>query len=201
MNESKTDWGELKQKLNSMEQLLKPENTLSPEVKRSIFKERADAIRTEKVKINEAKDYLKIVEFSLASETYGIESEYVREIYPLKYFRTIPGVPSFVLGIINVRGQIVSVIDFKKFFGLPEKGIGELNKVIIIHNEQMEFGILADLIHGANSVPIDKIQTSPFSISQINAGYLKGVTDNNIIILDAEKILGDANIIVHQKED
>jgi purine-binding chemotaxis protein CheW len=93
------------------------------------------------------------------------------------------------------------VIDLKKFFSLPEKGLGELNKVIIVHNERMEFGILADIIHGTRSVAPDSIQTSLPNISGIGAEYLKGVTNEHLIILDAQKILEDENIIVNQETE
>jgi len=71
---------------------------------------------------------------------------FVREVYPLRDFTVLPGVPTYIFGIINVRGQILPVIDIKKFFNLPEKGLGDLNRVIILYNDQMEFGILSDVV-------------------------------------------------------
>ena len=123
----------------------------------------------------------------------------MREAYPLKDFTPLPGVPPFVLGIANVRGQILSIIDLKKFFDLPEEGLGQLNKLIILRDEQMEFGILADEILGARSIALDAIQAAPPTISGIGAEYLRGVTAERVIILDGEKILNDERIIVHQQ--
>jgi purine-binding chemotaxis protein CheW len=65
-------------------------------------------------------EYIEVVEFLLAHEKYGIESKCVREVYPLKELTPVPCTPSFVRSIINVRGKILSVIDIKKFFELPE---------------------------------------------------------------------------------
>lgn len=129
------------------------------------------------------------MEFRLATEKYGLESAFVREVYPLKELTPLPGVPPFVLGIVNVRGQILSVIDLKKFFNLPEKGLGQLNKLIILRKKQMEFGILADEILGARSVALDAIQAPPPTVSGVGAEYLRGVTSERVILLDAEKIL------------
>ncbi|TRZ52091.1 purine-binding chemotaxis protein CheW, partial [bacterium] len=143
-------------------------------------------------------EFLEIVAFRLASETYGIEAAYVREAYPLRDFTPLPGVPPFVLGIVNVRGQILSVIDLKKFFDLPAGGLGQLNKLIILWDEQMEFGILADEILGAQSIPLDSIQPAPPTVSGIGAEYLRGITAERVILLDAEKILNDEKIIVDQ---
>jgi purine-binding chemotaxis protein CheW len=142
--------------------------------------------------------FLEIIEFHLASETYGIEAMFVREIHPLKDLTPLPGVPPFVLGIANVRGQILSVVDLKKFFNLPDKGLGELNKVIILRNSRMEFGILADAILGTRSVPLDAIQTPPATVTGIGAEYLKGVTGERVILLDAQKILDDGKMIVNE---
>ncbi|MDP2038076.1 MAG: chemotaxis protein CheW, partial [Ignavibacteria bacterium] len=82
-----------------------------------------------------------------------------------------------------------------------QKSLGELNKVIIIRNQKMEFGILADIILGTRSVPLDDIQSSPVSANGIGKEYLKGIINDHTIILDAAKILGDGNIIVNQEAD
>lgn len=169
--------------------------------KGAILKARARVLAQETEEAGAAREFLDIIEFSLAAETYGIESAFVREVYPLKDFTPLPGAPPFVLGIVNVRGQILSVIDLKKFFNLPEKGLGQLNKVIIIRNGLMEFGILADAVLNARPIPLETIQAPPPTVTGIGAGYLKGVTGGRMIILDAEKILGDEKIIVRQGAD
>ena len=168
------------------------------DLKHSILKNRARALAKE-VEIPDANlQFMEIIEFSLAWETYAVESKYVKEIYPLKDFTPIPGTPPFVLGLANVRGQILSVIDLKKFFNLPEKGLGELNKIIIVRNELMEFGILADVIMGTRRVMLEDIGQSPPTISGIGAEYLRGVTKERMVVLDMEKILSDTKIVVNQ---
>ncbi|MDP2337063.1 MAG: chemotaxis protein CheW [Bacteroidota bacterium] len=201
MQKTKVDWNEIKRRVNSLQESLDLKIILPPEEKRTLLKARAQALAVEKKDETAQKESVEIVVFSLASETYGIGSTFIREVYPLKDFTILPGTPAFVLGIVNVRGQIISVIDLKKFFNLPEKGLGELNKVIIIRNERMEFGILADIIHGTRSISIEEIQTPPVSTGGIGAGYLKGVTNDHIIILDAERILEDEHIIINQESE
>lgn len=143
-------------------------------------------------------EYIEVVEFQLAHEKYAIESNYISEVYPLKELTPLPCTPKFVAGIINVRGKIISVIDIKKFFDLPEKGITDLNKVIIIHNVLMEFGILADAVLGASQIPLLDIQISLPMLTGICTEYLRGVTPEQLVILDAEKILSDKKIIVDE---
>ncbi len=197
----KLDWDEIRSRINSLNESLNQKVMMSSENKRSVLKSRALALAAEKSEVTNPKEFIEIVEFSLAYEKYGIETTFCREVYPLKDFTILPGAPSFVLGIINLRGQIISVIDLKRFFNLPEKGLGELNKVIVLRNEQIEFGILADVILGTRSVAIDELQSSPISAIGIGAEYLKGITGDHTIILDSEKILRDEKIIVHQEAE
>jgi purine-binding chemotaxis protein CheW len=189
------DWNEIRRRVEAAgEALALREGTAS------ILKARARALAQEPAQAG-AQEFLEIIEFRLASETYGLESTFVREVYPLKDITPLPGAPPFVLGIANVRGQILSVVDLKKFFHLPDKGLGQLNQLIILRNEQMEFGILADAILGARPIALDVIQASPPTVSGIGADYLRGVTAEHVILLDADKILSDEKIIVRQEAD
>jgi purine-binding chemotaxis protein CheW len=142
---------------------------------------------------------VQLIAFSLGAETYGLESAYIREVYPLKDFTPLPGVPAFILGIINVRGQIMPVVDLKKLFHLPEQGITELNKVIILHDDQMEFGILADVVHGTHVVEEDEIIPAPHTLNGIGEENLKGITRKSLIVLNAKKLLTDKRMMVNDE--
>jgi len=195
----KIDWDEIKSKVASLQKVIEQKEILLPEEKRSLLKKRAQALALRENDKAGQQECIEIIVFSLAYETYGIETAFVREVYPLKDMTTLPGTPSFVVGIINIRGQIVSVIDLKKFFNLPEKGLGELNKVIIMCNERMEFGILADVVEGTQSMALKEIMAAPPSVIGIGKKYLKGVTKEHIVLLEAESILNDEKIIVNEE--
>ena len=194
-----TNWEAIRRRLEQAEQSLTQAAAPSAEERRAVLKARARALAGEVQASQAEQESVEIIEFSLAAETYGIESAFVREVSPLKDFTPLPGTPPFVLGIINVRGEILSVIDLKKFFSLPERGLGELKKVIIIHNERMEFGILADAVLGARFLPLAEINPAPPTVTGIGAEYLRGVTRERVVILDARRVLGDEKIIVHQE--
>ena len=166
---------------------------------RTKLKNRAIAMAQEPEQKRTASAILEVITFSLAAETYGIESAFVREVYQLKDFTPLPGASSFIFGIVNVRGQILPVVDLKKFFNLPEKGLGEMNKVIILSNAQMEFGIMADIVNGTQAIELEDIQVAPPTVSGIGEKYLKGITKGHIIVLDAESILNDEKIIVNEQ--
>jgi purine-binding chemotaxis protein CheW len=169
------------------------------EGKKQLLKARARKLARDDAKEKTAGESIEVVEFLLAYETYGIESSYVREICSLKELTPVPCTPPFVLGIINVRGQIVSVIDMKIFFDLPEHGLTDLNKVIIVHDEKMEFGILADSILGVRKIRREEIQPPLPTLTGVGAEYLTGVTKEPLVILDMAKILSSKNLVVHEE--
>ncbi|HUU30036.1 MAG TPA: chemotaxis protein CheW [archaeon] len=176
-----------------------PSFTPGPGEKKNILKARAKILAREPEREKKAEEYLEVVEFLLAYETYALETAYIREVYPLKELTPLPCVPPFVLGIINVRGRILSVIDLKKFFGLPEKGLTDLNKVVILHKDEMEFGILADKILGVRFIARKEIQPSLPTLTEIRAEYLKGVTREREVVLEAIKLLMDNSILVNDQ--
>lgn len=194
------DWGEIHRRLERTAAALAAEALPAGEARQAILKARARALALEPPSIADAQQLLEIVEFRLGAEIFGVGAAFVREICPLREFTPLPGTPPFVLGIINLRGQILSVVDLKKIFALPEKGLGQLNKVIVLNNEQMEFGILADEILGTRPIPTETIQAAPPTVAGLGAQYLLGVTGEQTIILDAEKILGYEKLVVHQEE-
>jgi len=167
--------------------------------KSEILRARAKALAREPENRQAVAAALDVIEFGLAHERYAIEASYVREVHPLEDLTPLPGTPPFVAGIVNVRGRILPVIDIKKFFDLPEPGITDAHKILLVYAEEMEFGILADTVAGVRSIPMDAIQPSLPTLTGIRAEYLKGVTAERLVILDAARILADRKIIVHEE--
>lgn len=134
----------------------------------------------------------------LADETYALEAEYIREVYPLKDYTFLPGAPSFVFGIINVRRKIIPLIDLKKFFNLPITQEISREKIIILENGDLEFGILSDAIVGVRIVNPEDIQSSLPSLTGVRQEFLKGITSDRLVILDGNKLLTDKKLIVNE---
>jgi purine-binding chemotaxis protein CheW len=140
-----------------------------------------------------------VVEFLLAGEHYAIESTAVREVHPLRELTPLPCTPPFVLGIMNVRGQIMAVVDLRRFFDLPLPDLTDLNKVVILRSGNMELGILADAVIGVRVIPRQEIQPPPPTFTGLRADYLHGVTVQGLIVLDAGRIAADGRIVVHEE--
>jgi purine-binding chemotaxis protein CheW len=192
-----TDWSEVHRRLETSRSAMQRRLTPSVEERRTILRARARFLAQERKEDKELRQSpLEVVEFLLAAEHYGIELTNIREIHALSEFTPVPGTPAFVLGLTNVRGQILSLIDIKKLFDLPERGLTDLNKVIVVRTHQMELGILADAVLGVRTIAPSEFQTSLPTLTGIRAEYLKGITKDPLVILDVEKILSDGRIVV-----
>jgi purine-binding chemotaxis protein CheW len=193
-----TDWSEYHRRLETSRSAMQQRLTPSVEERQTILRARARILARERKGDKELpQSQLEVVEFLLASEHYGIELTYIREIHALSEFTPLPGTPAFVLGLTNVRGQILAVIDIKKLFDLPERGLTDLNKVIVVRTHQMELGILADAVLGVRAVALNEFQTSLPTLTGIRAEYLKGITKDPLVVLDVENILSDEKIVVN----
>jgi purine-binding chemotaxis protein CheW len=176
-----------------------PHSMPTDEEQHKVLVARAQALARQPQKEEPAAERIEVVEFLLASERYGIESSYIGEVYPLKDLTRIPCTPPFVMGVMNVRGKILSVIDVRKFFELPDKGLSDLNKVIILHDDTLEFGILADAILGVRMLSIRHLLPTLPTLTDIRSDYLKGITEDRLVVLDGGKMLSDRSIVVHEE--
>lgn len=165
----------------------------------SILRARAQALARTPDRSSIGEATLELLEFGLAQERYALETRYVREVYPLKHLTPLPSTPPFVIGIVNVRGRILPVFDLKKFFGLPENGLTDLHRVILVSGHELEFGLLADVSAGVRTIPMSSLQPPLPTLTGIGADYLKGVTAERLIVLDMERILTDPRIIVNEE--
>ena len=164
----------------------------------TILRARAKVLALEPNKVPAAGSSTDSLTFFLAHETYAIETLFIREVYPLNELTPLPCTPGHILGIINLRGTILTIIDIKRFFNLPEKGITNLNRVIVVQNDVMELGILADEIIGIRNIPAATLHPPMVMATSNQAGYIKGVGDG-LILLDMDMFFNDKQLIVHQE--
>jgi purine-binding chemotaxis protein CheW len=198
---SRINWSEIHRRLECAQAAVEQRMTPAPDEAKAILKARAKTLAREREPDQFEQDQIEVIEFVLAGEKYAIESSFVREIYPLKELTPIPGTPPFVLGIINVRGQIISVVDLKKFFGLSEKGLTDLNKAILISGGEMEFGLLADTVLGLRHILLRDLQATLPTLTGARTELLKGVTSAQVAVLDSARLLSDPRMLVDQKTE
>lgn len=166
---------------------------------RAILRTRALALARPRQSAVVAGETLELLEFRLAQECYALETRHVGEVVPLKDLTAVPCTPPFIRGIVNVRGRITPVIDIKKFFDLPDQGLTDLHRIILVRGNDLEFGLLADAVAGVRILPVTSLQASLPTLVGIRSDYLKGVTADRMVVLDLDRILADPKIIVHEE--
>lgn len=137
---------------------------------------------------------LQCVTFTLEDETYGIDVMQVQEVLREVEVAPVPGAPHYVLGIINLRGNVVSVIDARTRFGLPTKESDDMTRIIVIEAQQQIIGILVDSVAEVVDIERKDIDTAPNVGNSETAKYIDGVVsrgENLLILVDLNKLLSE----------
>jgi purine-binding chemotaxis protein CheW len=143
-------------------------------------------------------DY-KMISFTLAGKDYGINILRVKEIRKAGNFTFVPNTPAFVLGVDNLRGDIIPIIDLRIMFNLPapKKAENELENIIILRLDELIIGIVVDTIEKVVGINSSTIQPPHPIFGDINIKYISGVVENQGKLY----ILLDANRIFEQEKD
>ncbi len=135
------------------------------------------------------------VTFRLADETYGINVTQTQEVLRITEIAPVPGSPSFVLGIINLRGNVVTVIDMRLRLGLPAKEIDDDSRIVILEGEDDEIaGILVDSIAEVVELNELNIESAPNTGQNPHGDIISGVIHQEgelIILLEPQKLLSE----------
>lgn len=134
------------------------------------------------------------VTFCLGDEKYGINVMQVQEVLRISEIAPVPGAPSYVLGIINLRGNVVTVIDTRNRFGLPSKETDEASRVVIIETENHVIGILVDSVAEVVEMRASEIESAPNVGNEESSKYIQGVTSRGnelLILVDLNKFLNE----------
>ncbi|RUO43054.1 chemotaxis protein CheW [Aliidiomarina taiwanensis] len=137
---------------------------------------------------------LQWVTFQLAEETYGINVMQVQEVLRYSEIAPVPGAPEYVIGIINLRGNVVTVIDTRARFGLEPAAVSDSTRIVIIESDQQVIGILVDSVAEVVYLRSSDIDSAPNVGTEESARFIQGVSnrDNELLILvDLNKLLTD----------
>ena len=135
---------------------------------------------------------LQWVTFHLADEKYGINVMQVQEVLRVSEIAPVPGAQSYVLGIINLRGNVVTVIDTRSRFGKMSKEMDDASRILIIESNEQVVGILVDCVSEVVYLRASDIEATPNVGNEENSRFIQGVSnrDNDLLILvDLNKLL------------
>lgn len=151
-----------------------------------------ERLATEKADLND--EVLQWVTFKLESETYGINVMQVQEVLRYTEIAPVPGAPSYVLGIINLRGNVVTVIDTRARFGLESCDTNDNTRIVIIEAEKQVIGILVDSVAEVVYLKASEIDVAPNVGNDESAKFIQGVSNRSgelLILVDLDKLLSD----------
>lgn len=192
---SGVDWAAVYARLNAVSRALEQATAPSRQERARILKERA-ALFAEEESVRPP-TYLEVVVFTVSGESYGLESRLVTEVGALKALTQIPCTPPFILGITSVRGRIHPVLDLQKLLQLPERGLAESDKLLVLGSGESGTAIRADAVIGVRRIQADHVQTD--LPAGVPTKYLKAITRDRIAILDAEALISDPALIVNEE--
>ena len=138
----------------------------------------------------------KYLTFGLGDEEYGLEILKVREIFGYMDITAVPRTPAYVRGVINLRGQVISVIDLRARFGMPEVPRTEQTCIIVVEikvdSRRLSIGVIVDRVSEVLNIPGDKIEDAPSFGASVDTSFILGMgkQGNNVkILLDIDKVL------------
>jgi purine-binding chemotaxis protein CheW len=137
---------------------------------------------------------IQLVTFRLEDETYGINVMQVQEVLRVSEIAPVPGAPPYVLGIINLRGNVVTVIDTRSRFALPPGDIDDSSRIVIIESEKQVVGILVDSVAEVVELRGSEIDSAPNVGNDESSKYIQGVATRDgdlLIVVDLNKLLSE----------
>jgi purine-binding chemotaxis protein CheW len=141
---------------------------------------------------------LQLVIFKISQQEFGVEINQVREIVRLVPITPVPRAPSFIEGVVSLRGQVLAVIDLAKRLNMKASPRSEKTRIIVIETEENTIGMIVDEVTEVLRLPQENIDQAPELIaSEIQQKYLKGVGklgDRLLILIDLVKILSPEEI-------
>ncbi|NNF98443.1 MAG: purine-binding chemotaxis protein CheW [Desulfobacteraceae bacterium] len=141
-----------------------------------------------------ASSNVELATFYVGEALCGMDILKVQEINKLLEMTSVPQAPDYVMGILNLRGQIVTIIDLSKKLGLPSTDCSEVSRNIIVNSQNEYIGLMVTRISDVVDADWERVESPPANIGGVQGTYFKGVfkTDNRLVgILDVEKVLGE----------
>jgi len=137
-------------------------------------------------------DVLQLVTFHVGDEEFGVDILEVREINRMMDITRVPHAPDFVEGVINLRGQVIPVVDLRTRFHLGAVEHDKSTRIVVVELKEKVVGFLVDSVSEVLRVPRERIEPPPPIVGSIESEYLQGVIkldDRLLILLDLHKLL------------
>jgi purine-binding chemotaxis protein CheW len=140
-------------------------------------------------------DTIQVVSFKLGSEEYGVDIAQVQEINRMVSITHVPRAPQFMEGVINLRGQLIPIIDLRARFGMPRTEHTKNTRIVVTEIGAKRVGMVVDSVSEVLRLATEHIEEAPEMITGVDTEYIRGVgkiEDRLIILLDLARIISGA---------
>jgi purine-binding chemotaxis protein CheW len=144
--------------------------------------------------VNDTEDTLKdmYLTFRLGHEDYGIEIRYVTEIVGMQKITEVPDMPNFVKGVVNLRGQVIPVIDMRLRFHMMQQDYDERTCIVVVNIGGAQVGLVVDTVNEVRNIDEAQVSPPPKAAGADSAQYIQGmgkVGETVVILLEGKKLL------------
>ena len=133
-----------------------------------------------------------VVTFALGSEEYGVDIAQVQEINRMVTITHVPRAPKFMEGVINLRGQLIPIIDLRLRFGMERSERTKNTRIVVTEIDAKRIGMVVDSVSEVLRVPVEQIEDAPDLVAGVDTEYIRGVAkmgDRLIIMLDLSRVI------------
>ncbi|MDH4200800.1 MAG: chemotaxis protein CheW [Spirochaetia bacterium] len=141
-----------------------------------------------------------IIVFRVGNEDYGLEIEKVQEIIRMKTIKKLPRSPHFILGVMNLRGNIIPIIGLRQKFGLPDLAYDEFTRIVVVTHDNKLVGMVVDDVSRVINVPEDSIEGNPDMLRDNTKALVRGVAkleDQVIILVELDYLIYSLDELGH----
>jgi purine-binding chemotaxis protein CheW len=196
------NWSEVHARLGRVAEATRQALGPTPEQSLAVMDERARVLARVPVRDPEPPEFLEVASFLLAGERYAIETRFITRVVRLTDFTPVPGTPEFLGGVLNLRGEILALIDLRAYFGIASTGLTDLSRILVLGLERNEFGIMADRVEEVSTLRVDEVLETPVTLPGGGGrAPLLGVTADARIVLDGAALLADKALYIDQGDE
>jgi len=176
------------------------EGALSPERARALLEERARKLARRPEQGSGAIP-LELLCFKLAGERYAIETRHVLQVLALVDLTRVPGAPAHLLGVTNLRGEILPVFDLRVLLGISRAGLSDMSRLLVLGHGEAELGILADSADEIIALDPGALHEPSQPLAALERACVRGVTHDALIVLGGAALLADRRLFLEDTPD
>jgi purine-binding chemotaxis protein CheW len=143
---------------------------------------------------------IEVLIFNLGAESFAIETKYVHEVIRRPRITACPSTPEFLLGVINLRGEILAVFDLNQLFGVDLQVNQDIARLIVIGQKHPEFGLIADAVEQVEILDSSELPSPAAPLGSIKRELVCGVSGDALILLNGHALLNDERLIIDHRD-